>query len=555
MRKLADFGDKIGGAKKDLWSLFNSLSDEEQGDMARKAKLWRRPNYQAMIKEGTPKEVCFWQNQMRKAVKPRPESNAKAYVKFVLAFKTDVESCNTMDEIKAFYTGNPDNLESAGIFEYLKKASSDPKDKRWSYTDDATKPFFSGKEILRYVYHTKKRIIADCEFSCFLEDKTEKENKKYHIVEAAAASITSEIRTDGTFKNAVRTENSLLIYYDAKNYSELVKQSENDTLYLVDYANHRLGVCWSREKAEELVADVKAKKAAETKKKETFLPPHLSRIERTGSNYDFFRFRDGNILKARYGLRGGEFGNYTTSKDRLGSINMAYDAFEDLYEAIGISHKDISLGDELAIAFGARGRGNAMAHYEPLRNVINMTKKRGAGSLAHEWAHAMDAYLGKALNLHGFMTESANSEKVPESAKELVQAFKEQNGKETEFYSASKSFDDGYKKAGNGYWSSMPEMFARAFACYVRDKIGDKKSDYLVGHSECATDGVQIAFPVGEERRVIDAKFDEFIEDMIHLGYFSKEEQKKKGEQDQESEIVDVIFYEETDSGQLMFCC
>ena len=94
---------------------------------------------------------------MRKAVKSRPESNAKAYVKFVLAFKADVESCNTMDEIKAFYAGNPDNLESAGIFEYLKKASLDPKDKRWSYTDDVTKPFFSGKEILRYVYHTLSR--------------------------------------------------------------------------------------------------------------------------------------------------------------------------------------------------------------------------------------------------------------------------------------------------------------------------------------------------------------------------------------------------------------
>ena len=195
MRKLNDFGDKIGGAKKDLWAFFNSLSDEEQGNMARKTKLWRRPNYQAMIKEGTPKEVCFWQNQMRKAVKSRPESNAKAYVKFVLAFKADVESCNTMDEIKAFYAGNPDNLESAGIFEYLKKASLDPKDKRWSYTDDVTKPFFSGKEILRYVYHTKKRIIADCELSCFLEDKTEKENKKYHIIEATAANIMSEMRS------------------------------------------------------------------------------------------------------------------------------------------------------------------------------------------------------------------------------------------------------------------------------------------------------------------------------------------------------------------------
>ena len=92
-------------------------------------------------------------------------------------------------------------------------------------------------------------------------------------------------------------------------------------------------------------------------------------------------------------------------------FSLFYDGFEDLYKALGISHRDISLGGELAIAFGARGRGSAMAHYEPDRNVINMTKKRGAGSLAHEWAHAMDAYLGKKLGLYGYMSENVKSDK------------------------------------------------------------------------------------------------------------------------------------------------
>ena len=31
-----------------------------------------------------------------------------------------------------------------------------------------------------------------------------------------------------------------------------------------------------------------------------------------------------------------------------------------------------------------------MAHYEPARNVINLTRLKGAGSLAHEWGHALD---------------------------------------------------------------------------------------------------------------------------------------------------------------------
>jgi hypothetical protein len=47
------------------------------------------------------------------------------------------------------------------------------------------------------------------------------------------------------------------------------------------------------------------------------------------------------------------------------------------------------------MAFGARGGGKAAAHYETARAVINLTKTSGAGSAAHEWAHALDDYFGK----------------------------------------------------------------------------------------------------------------------------------------------------------------
>jgi len=551
MKKLNDFGEKIGGAKKDLWALFNSLSNEEQGEMAQKTKLWKRPDYRAMVQEGTPKEVCFWQCQMRKAVVLRPKMDAATYVKFVIEFKADIEACNSIDDIKAFYTGYPEETERDGIFKYLIKASSDPDDKRWRYASDVTKPFFDGNVVLRYVYRPKF-IATECRTSGFLEESAEKENAKYSIVEAAAENIKSERRNDGTYKNTVTSSDAIRIYYDTKDYSELVKESGK--LFLTSYAGRKIGVFMSAEEADEAVKGHKEKIAAEKKKekKEAFLPPHLSKIERTGSDYGFFRFSDGNILMSRYGLRGGEFGNYTTSKDRLGGINMAYDAFEDLYKALGISVKDISLGGELAIAFGARGRGSAMAHYEPVKNVINMTKRRGAGSLAHEWGHAMDAYLGKKLNLHGFMSQSISAANIPESAKELIEAMKMQDNKETEFYIASKYFDKGYKKAGNGYWSSTPEMFARAFACYVRDKLGDRKSDYLVGHSEFASDGIKTAVPMGEERKVINEKFDAFISEMVSLGFFSKNEEKAK-EPDEEVEMIDIMLYESSD-GQLMFC-
>lgn len=77
----------------------------------------------------------------------------------MLAFKSDVEACNTIDEVEAFYAGNPDIVESKGVFEYLRKASENPNDKHWVYADSETKPFFDGSKVLRYVYSTRNSML------------------------------------------------------------------------------------------------------------------------------------------------------------------------------------------------------------------------------------------------------------------------------------------------------------------------------------------------------------------------------------------------------------
>ena len=98
-----------------------------------------------------------------------------------------------------------------------------------------------------------------------------------------------------------------------------------------------------------------------------------------------------------FGFRGGEFGNWVKPEERRVLLNTAYDSFMDLAELLNIPPKAISLNGNLSIAFGARGAGGfnaAKAHYEPDRAVINLTRLNGAGSLAHEWAHALDNYFG-----------------------------------------------------------------------------------------------------------------------------------------------------------------
>lgn len=91
--------------------------------------------------------------------------------------------------------------------------------------------------------------------------------------------------------------------------------------------------------------------------------------------------------------------------DRQASLNMGFEALKDLASALQVNDKDIAYQGVLAIAFGARGSGNAAAHYEPLRKVINLTKMHGAGSLAHEWWHGFDDYLGTKMGAKGLLSE------------------------------------------------------------------------------------------------------------------------------------------------------
>ena len=122
---------------------------------------------------------------------------------------------------------------------------------------------------------------------------------------------------------------------------------------------------------------------------------------------------------------------------------------------------------------------------------------------------------------------------IPKSERERLEIFahilssqQEQTAPEigrvhTDFYLNSVRMGKECEKDG-GYWDSNVEMTARAFACYIKDKL-PYVSDYLVGHADCALtmvtnkDGsmeVLKAFPEGEERKAINAVFDEIMQDL-----------------------------------------
>ena len=177
------------------------------------------------------------------------------------------------------------------------------------------------------------------------------------------------------------------------------KSQKDSELYIDVAVKHLAG------KLEEKEQEAKQEASEERSKRKTaLLPPQLQHIQRIGNPVRIGDV-DGRDLIDAFGIKGGEFGNWLNEKDRQANLNFAYDSLKDIAKVFSIYDRDVALNGRLNIAFGARGSGSALAHYEPMREVINLTKMKGAGSLAHEYFHALDNIVGKMHGSNGFITE------------------------------------------------------------------------------------------------------------------------------------------------------
>ncbi len=201
-----------------------------------------------------------------------------------------------------------------------------------------------------------------------------------------------------------------------------------------------------------------------------------SNKERTGQSYRDHDITPDEFMQT-FGVRGGQFGNWVTGDERQQMLNASYDGFMDLAKTLNIEPKAIGLNGTLGIAFGARGSGVASAHYEPNEQVINLTKTRGAGSLAHEWWHALDHYMKNGddlLTRQLTANSTARHQELISPVSELVKDIHQ-----SDFYSRS-STADAYRS--DAYFATDVEMTARAFESYVQHELSKNgiKDDFLV---------------------------------------------------------------------------
>lgn len=317
--------------------------------------------------------------------------------------------------------------------------------------------------------------------------------------------------------------------------------------------------------------DTEEKKKKGPEKK--LIRPRLEKIERENLK-DFRAGKDvtPEEFRSTFGFRGVEFGNWVNAAEGQAHVNHAYDALMDLARRLKIDPKHISIGGKLGFAFGSRGSGEHAAHYEPDTNVINLTKTKGDGSVAHEWAHALDINLrntgaaGRSFMDKAYKSLSKKAV-TPEDLEQKIKRFLQGKifyqhmkkagpvGNAREHLRLLKSKPSYYalrntqfQKDGNdlskNYHGTEIELFARAWEAWVYDTL-DGQSPYLV--SPWVADGAVTKetgyrgtmYPIGEERIGFNAMFEELLKSIqfTDTGVSLKENAKLPFENDLDAVI------------------
>lgn len=352
-----DAGEKIGGARKDQWaerglraSDLEGMSQGEAYQYVTKDAVWPKPDYAKMVADGTDPEVAAIIKIIRDRLAARPrEDSARGRVDYI----------EMMRHIRD---------EFAGV-----RTRAQLSDARGNILYNRLGWDRNGSSL------TSSKELRDRLFSV-VKGRREAIGVQYGDTQKAAKMIG-----DG-FPDEIAPWRRK---FD-------VRETGSDNYAITPKGKWRPVESGFETQAE---AEARAKDIYEETKSSTdsaALPtrPHLDAIERTGEDVRGGRNVDSQNFINDFGFRGVEFGNWVASDERQKSINMAYDALHDMARVIGVPPKALSLDGTLGLAFGARGSGRAAAHYEPGKLVINLTKLSGAGSLAHEWGHALDHYFG-----------------------------------------------------------------------------------------------------------------------------------------------------------------
>ncbi|ELS0519811.1 hypothetical protein R4Z99_004527 [Escherichia coli] len=493
--KIEDFGEEIKGAAKHRYAQLAEAMGKtlEDGEYATQplSKLFPKPDYARLEKEGVDSDTLAMMALYRSEIPTRTSRNMQKWISIV---KSGREATAGMLEGKipaaklADMMDNKPGLRSmSDTWKLLRTLSASQIDKASGYrVRSGVYSFVGGKRYdpPQMMYSLRDSKGRDLFFS-ESRDELLKKAKAYFDEQGSRERETPATSADDRITFDVyrhKASGDIFIGY-GKNRQKL-KGGFESARDAHDYVRtHR----------DELVNQVKALREVSREEQRNATNRDRTGPERRKGDVSPEQFSDA------FGFRGVQFGNYVEGPRRQADLNRAYDSLHDLADVLNVPTKALSLNGRLGLAFGARGKGKAAAHYEPGEVAINLTKGNGPGALAHEWFHSLDNYFGrydvstdgKITSGGDYMTEAQRAGRVFKDGRyvdaeypvrqEVYDAFKGvmKAINSSDMLRRSELLDGARSKP---YWSTDVEMAARAFERYVQDKarMAGVENDYLV---------------------------------------------------------------------------
>ncbi|HAY4569444.1 TPA: hypothetical protein JZ963_003447 [Escherichia coli] len=499
-KKIEDFGEEIKGAAKHRYAqlaetLGKTLEDRDYATQPL-SKLFPKPDYEKLASEGADADTLAMIALYRSDIPAKTKHNTAGWGESVKKVRHSVSEMlngtvsakrlaewmegrmpsRYADTWQLLRTLPPSQMDKAsayrvvsGVYQAAGGKRYDPPQKLYSLRNKdnkGTNLFFSESrdELL-----TKAKV-----WFAELEEKSQAKGD-----EKTAPSPDDKIRFD-VYRNT-RSGDIFIAYGKNKMRVRGGFKSASDARKYID--SHR----------DELVRHVKEMREISREEQRNATNRDRTGPERRKGDVSPEQFSDA------FGFRGVQFGNYVEGPRRQADLNRAYDSLHDLADVLNVPTKALSLNGRLGLAFGARGKGKAAAHYEPGEVAINLTKGNGPGALAHEWFHSLDNYFGRYdVSTDGKITSGGD---YMTEAQRAGRVFKDGRYVDAEYPVRQEVYDafKGVMKAINSsdmprrsalldevrskpYWSTDVEMAARAFERYVQDKArtAGVENDYLV---------------------------------------------------------------------------
>lgn len=515
---IEDFGEHLAGARKELYQLYRErLEKAGELDVTTEplSRSWPEPDYQKLLDEGADPWTIAFIHAARDEIPTKPQKTWKLkgwaeQVRALRDFSARLLSGDISKERLTTALGAPEFSRLRSSLEGridLYRAVGHEKSLKGVRLSAGHYSMIDGKALNPpKIIWTVERAAKATAFSNWPARLAQGDTRAEAIENFKRAY--SGIDTQPKAEKQVRFE--IYSYRTGAKAGKWIigKKIGKDRIDLREFDTVKEARAFMEDRHDELVNDFQRWKNIPDERRASD-SPRVGVDHRNGADVTPEQFSE------TFAFRGVQFGNYVEGTRRQADLNEAYDALMDLAGVLNVPPKALSLNGELGLAFGARGRGGKRApraHYESGTVVINLTKRKGAGSLAHEWWHAADNYFARQRGpFDQFLTEAREGRSNGGARPELLAAFRDLVAtiNQTRLKQRSKELD---KRRSNDYWSTGREISARAFESYVIAKLADQgqANDYLANIVSEEMFELESAYPypTASEIPAIRAAFD-----------------------------------------------